>query len=1212
MSASSIKRFTLPRRVVASSGIAAALFVAGPVAVATADDATSTTSDSSTTGEVSTETAGEEDGGTDALAETSLDDGSTTDSEDTDDAGGAPGGSEIEPAAASNPPVAPEPTPAVSAASEPSEAAEPVAPPPLSNFLPPASSSEDSAENSLEEDPADESSDEPVDTHEPLPDPLVDHTTPPAFQVTLDAGEVTAASDQVISAAEPLIEVDGDGSVFYQLIHGTGTEGLILFNQSAMMLGVLSRRGRGSGQDYAALLGPGERGFLPARVITEGSLGKHAWDDEAGTVDLSTSTLKRFFDRALVTLQAPTDLSQPTVAESDAASSAVFVTSVAAAEDDPDNRFLDPSDADWAAGWADNVDATPPPGTSYSVGEDGSVTIHNDSDVDIAVISPYHGMWSDQGLTVIRPGQAYTIPETQEDSSAFNAYWVQSERREGQAVVIAQVITAGGQVVVAPAAEGHPEQSRWLPLHGTTPVDVEGIDPGDRFLDPGDYLAPGGSNLEPSYGNPETAGVNYSVVDDDHIRIHNDGTGAIAVTQSTPGGQLLGFDVLAPGESKVYGTVPGGHAIVSVQAERSADGKPVLLGGVGTSPIDGTIAGTAPYDGYPAIPLRDTPLPENHAPTGEVVAQPKPADQRERVYTVNGFDIDGDTLTFSIHTPPSRGTLVDNGDGTFTYTPTNPDDLHEGSVNDQFLIEISDGRGGTALAPGFVFYSFENVNEEPLIESVTGGQDAIGNGAWFVVISDSDGDPIGVSGYGRPTFGTVTAQQVFSEPDPVTGVSTAVPGQYIVNYVPDLERAHEGAYDDQFTLTFSDGHGGTVSETITVQVPLYNQNPYGSAHPTGDSPILDQYGEQVGTITNGPEYVLELELHDDDGDAVTVSSVSTSNGGTALLRDGFVIYTPKPSVDGRYVTTDQNGNVRYDYVYYDTITVTIEDVLGGTSTTTAQVLVVDTSSLPWVLDSRGDILMVTPGTDAATDIVRAMRYRDDDAYVDLIAVLIEHGITGSYAADFAELRSIADQTGLTYQQVRMLQDWADDGIDLLGVLLGTESAIGLIKQINAFREVQDAAQQRRLAAFVAPTLRQVADSNPLIREQYFARTEVTDRLWNLTRELRGGIAASTRVGLRALGPVGTVVGAGLVIHDFATAETPRDYAHASVDAAATALPVIGLVGCAFGPLGCVVGVAVGSAAGFGLSGGNAVARTWWDTMESETSTQNSSSRRASV
>lgn len=1185
MSASSIKRFTLTRRIVASSGIAAALFVAGPVAVAAADDEASTTpSDSSTISEVSTEAADADGNGSDSDSSPEGADPSTDVTATDDDTTPAAGG-EVQPGPASETPETATPGPAPAESPTPDEPAEAPGSPWFSNLPHHEDASDDTAEDTIDETPPDDVSDEPVDTgtRASIPGPLVEHTNPPAFEITVDAGEATAASAPVITAAAPIVEVDDEGSIFYQLTHGTGTEGLILFNQSAMMLGVLSRRGRDNGQDYAALLGPGESGFLPARVITEGSLAKHAWDDEADTLNLSSSTVQRFFDRSVVALSIT-------------------------AEVDSDNRFLDPSDSDWAAGWSDGVDATPPPGTSYSVGEDGAVTIHNDSDVDIAVISPYHGMWSDQGLTIIRPGQAYTITETAASSTAFNAYWVQAERQDGRAVVISQVITAGGQVVVGPASDGHPAQDQWLPLRGTGPIDVSGVDPDDRFLDPGDYSGPGGSVLEPTYGNAETAGVTYSIADDGRVRIHNDGDGDIAVTRSTPGGQLLGFDILAPGESQVYNTVPGGHAIVSVQAERGADGKPVILGGVGRSPIDGSVVGTAPYDGYPPIPLRDVPLPENHAPTGEVVALPKPAAQRERVYRVNGFDIDGDDLTFSVHTPPMRGTLVNNGDGTFTYTPTNPDDLHDGSVDDQFLIEISDGRGGTALAPGFVFYGFENVNEGPVIESVTGGQDAIGNGAWFVVISDSDGDPIGVSGYGRPTFGTVTAHQVFGEPDPVTGVSAAVPGQYIVNYVPDLERAHEGAYDDQFTLTFSDGHGGTVSETITVHVPLYNQNPHGSAHPSGDSPILDQYGEQVGTITNGPEYVLELELHDDDGDAVTVSSVSTSNGGTAFLRDGFVIYTPKPSVDGRYATTDQNGNVRYDHVYNDTITVTIEDELGGTSTTTAQVLVVDTSSLPWVSDGPGDILMVTPGTDAATDIVRALRYRNDDAYADLIAALTEHGIAGSYAADFAELRSIAEQTGLTYQQVRMLQDWADDGIDLLGVLLGSESAIGLIKQINAFREVQDAAQQRRLAAFVAPTLRQVADSNPLIRQQYFARTEVTDRLWNLTRELRGGIAASTRVGLRALGPVGTVVGAGLVIHDFATAETPRDYAHASVDAAATALPVIGLVGCAFGPLGCVVGVAVGSAAGFGLSSGNAIAKTWWDTMESGASTQSSTSR----
>lgn len=1180
MSASSIKRFTLTRRVVASSGIAAALFVAGPVAVAAADDGTRTTSDSSPSSDVSTDAVRAQDAGGDSTADSIASEDGTgpgadventideaVDNEAVEDETREPTAGGVEPESSSDPSTTPEPAATESPVYD--DAIEPIAPPRI-----PASTHHAATDH--DDDSRHDSSDDPLATHAPIPDPLVDDTTPPAFQVTLDAADATAASEHVITASEPIVDVNDEGSVFYQLTHGTGTEGLILFNQSAMMLGVLSRRGRGNGQDYAALLGPGESRFLPARVITEGSLGKHAWDADADAVDLSESTITRFFDRTLVALSTPD-------------------------EDDPDNRFLDPSDADWAAGWPDGVDATPPPGTSYSVGADGSVTIHNDSDVDIAVISPYHGMWSEQGLAVIRPGQSYTIAETANDPTGFNAYWVQGERQDGRSVVIAQVITAGGQVLVTPAAEGHPDQSRWLPLQGTTPIDTEGIDPGDRFLDPGDYLSPG-SNLESSYGNPETAGVTYTVVDDDHVRIHNDGDGTVAVTRSTPGGQLLGFDILAPGESKVYSSVPGGHAIVSVQAERAADGRPVLLGGVGRSLIDGNIVGTPPYDGYPAIPLRDTPLPENHSPTGEVIALPKPADQRERVYTVNGFDIDGDTLTFRIHTPPSRGTLVDNGDGTFTYTPTDPGDLHEGTVNDQFLIQISDGRGGTALAPAFVLYSFENVNEAPVLESVTGEIDDFGGGAWLFVVNDADGDHIGISDFDRPTYGVIQAQQVF-EPDPVHGSPVAVPGQYTIVYVPDLVRAHESAYDDEFTVTFDDGHGGTVSETITVHVPFYNQNPYGGAFPTGDSPILDEYGNQVGTITNGPEYALDLDLFDDDGDVVTVSSVTTANGGTAFVRDGHVIYTPKPSTDGLYTTPDPNewNGVRLTPYYYDTIAITIDDGHGGQSTIVERVLVADTSTLPWVASGEGEVLMVTPGTDEADRLARALEYRTDDSYLALIGDLTKYGLAGTSAADFAEVQRISDETGFSYAQVRMLQDWAANGVDLLGVLLGYESASGLIKQINAFREVQDAAQQRRLASFIAPTMRQIADSNPLIREQFFARTAVTDRLWNLTTELRGGVAASTRVGLRALGPVGTVVGAGLVIHEFATAETPRDYAHASVEAAATALPVIGLVGCAFGPLGCVVGVATFSAVGFGLSGGNAIARAWWDTMDAESS-----------
>ncbi|MFE0748320.1 Ig-like domain-containing protein [Gordonia sp. NPDC058843] len=1147
MSTSSIKRFTLTRRVVASSGIAAALFVAGPVAVAAADDeASATPSDSSTIGEVSTEAVDTEDSGTSDYESSPDGVDPSTDVTATDD-DTTPAGAEAEPESPSDTPVTPEFAPAESPA--PDEPADSTGSPWFSNAPHHDAASDDTAEDTTDEAPSDNISAEPVDTdtHAPLRDPLVDHTTPPAFEITVDAGEATAASDPVITAAAPIVEVDDEGSIFYQLTHGTGTEGLILFNQSAMMLGVLSRRGRGNGQDYAALLGPGESGFLPARVITEGSLAKHAWDDEAGILSLSSSTVQRFFDRSLVALSSTDEV-------------------------DPDNRFLDPSDSDWAGGWAEDVDATPPPGTSYSVGEDGSVTIHNDSDVDIAVISPYHGVWSEQGLAVIRPGQSHTIDETATNPLGFNAYWVQAERQDGRGVIIAQVMTAGGQVLVAPATEGYPDQSRWLPLQGTTPLDVDDLDPGDRFLDPSDDLATGGSDFELSYGNPETAGVNYSVVDDDHIRVHNDGTGTIAVTQSTPGGQLLGFDVLAPGESKVYGTVPGGLAVVSVQAERGADGKPVLLGGVMSSPVGGTIIGTPPYDGYPAIPLRDAPLPENHAPTGEVVALPKPADQRERVYTVSGFDFDGDALTFSVHTPPTRGTLVDNGDGTFTYTPTDPNDLHEGFVDDQFLIQISDGHGGTGLAPGFVSYGFDNINELPVIESVTGRLDDIGRGEWLLVVTDPDGDTIGISDFDRPTYGELRVEQVF-EAGPIHGSPVPVPGTYTVVYLPDLVRAHESAYDDQFTVTFSDGHGGTVTETINVHVPYYNQ-----------PPVVHLYAPS-GTVESGTgRYAVDVT--DRDGDTVTIVSATSQLGGTVTIVDGVLYYTPNPDVE-------------YDY-YADTITVIGDDGHGGTHTTETVVRVMDTTDVIWVDDGRGEILVFTAYSISYPDSPLERHGR--------LVVNYHYDYEQSLAfVDELEDSSVAEHFG-DYRQ--MLQDYEDalnapepepegpdwgepgqwipgDGEYELPGYDADDEPVSIGDADNFLLELLGSLDFVRNLGEVWATMLAYDDFED------FA-DKLSDQLGKLeTVSNDAPILKHSKYVFKSIGPIGTLLSLGIATAQLTDADTPNEELHAQIELLSAATPAVFaatgavLLGVVGGPaaalVGLNIGAVVGTALGLGLS-----------------------------
>jgi len=59
----------------------------------------------------------------------------------------------------------------------------------------------------------------------------------------------------------------------------------------------------------------------------------------------------------------------------------------------------------------------------------------------------------------------------------------------------------------------------------------------------------------------------------------------------------------------------------------------------------------------------------------------------------NDSDPDGDQLTATKLTNPSRGRLTFNSDGSFRYSP--PDDF-EGTVS--FTYQVSDGNGGTATA----------------------------------------------------------------------------------------------------------------------------------------------------------------------------------------------------------------------------------------------------------------------------------------------------------------------------------------------------------------------------------------------------------------------------------------------------------------------------------------------------------------------------------
>ncbi|WEX00469.1 retention module-containing protein [Pseudomonas nitroreducens] len=133
-----------------------------------------------------------------------------------------------------------------------------------------------------------------------------------------------------------------------------------------------------------------------------------------------------------------------------------------------------------------------------------------------------------------------------------------------------------------------------------------------------------------------------------------------------------------------------------------------------------------------------------------------------------------------------------------------------------------------------------------------------------------------------------------------------------------------------FTYTISDGHGGTSTATVTVGVTAVN-----------DAPTL-----LADTATTKEDTSVKIDVlandTDVDGDKLTVSAASASNGSVVINTDGTLSYTPK---------TNFSGN--------DTISYTVSDGHGGTATSTVAVSVSPVADAPQLIS--GSIFQLNPG-----------------------------------------------------------------------------------------------------------------------------------------------------------------------------------------------------------------------------------------------------------
>ncbi len=282
----------------------------------------------------------------------------------------------------------------------------------------------------------------------------------------------------------------------------------------------------------------------------------------------------------------------------------------------------------------------------------------------------------------------------------------------------------------------------------------------------------------------------------------------------------------------------------------------------------------------------------------------------------NDSDPEGDALTIVDFDQPENGTIVDNGDGTYTFTP------NQGwNGETDFTYTIADGNGGTSTAT--VTIDVDGVNDPPVAndDAFSGTED---NPIVFTTQdlllndTDPDGDTLHVISIEQPDDGVIVDN-----------------GDGTFSFIPDDNWSGE----TNFNYTITDGNGETSTANVTIDIDGINDPPV----------AVDDYftGQEDTPITISAADILGNDT-DVDGDTLTITSFEQPENGTIVDNgDGTFTFTPD---------ADWNGETDFNY--------TITDGNGGTSTAT---VTIDVEGVAEPTDEADDPTLSTGSVTGAED-----------------------------------------------------------------------------------------------------------------------------------------------------------------------------------------------------------------------------------------------------
>ncbi len=263
----------------------------------------------------------------------------------------------------------------------------------------------------------------------------------------------------------------------------------------------------------------------------------------------------------------------------------------------------------------------------------------------------------------------------------------------------------------------------------------------------------------------------------------------------------------------------------------------------------------------------------------------------------NDSDPESDPLTISEISDPTNGTVVDNGDGTVTYTPNDPTFVGE----DTFTYTVDDGNGGTNTAT---------------VTVTVGDPDQVyANDDVIVTDEDTAGEVVATANDLDPQGDDIEITSV--DATGVLGDVTIDADNDTIVFDPNGQYESLGTGDtatETFTYTVTDGNGNTGTATVTVTINGVNDAP-------------DAVDDAAEIAVGGSSVTIPALANDTDPESDPLSIVGNTdpaNGDVVDNGDGTFTYTPDPGFSGtdtfEYTIRDPEG-------LEDTATVTI--TVGG-------------------------------------------------------------------------------------------------------------------------------------------------------------------------------------------------------------------------------------------------------------------------------------------